>query len=146
MLFEVEKEPGYIEEINLYYVIIKLWDLRRLIIPTSYFVENPFINLSHTSTKIVGVIKIYADYTLPVEETRKTLKEIVAHSVFWDKDICNLNVSDLRESTIELRIDVSAKTSGDSWGLQCEIREKLIEFIRKNYPHSLPTTRIQMKS
>lgn len=145
-LVVVEKETGTIEEINLSYVVIKIWDLRRLIVPTGYFVENPFINLSRTSTETLGIVKMYVDYTLPVDETRKALKTIVENSLFWDKKTCNLNVSDARETTIELRIDVSAKTPGDSWNLQCEIREKLILFIQKNHSNSLPTTRIYIKS
>lgn len=140
----VEKEVGSIEEINLYYVVIKIWDLRRLIVPTSYFVENSFINLSRTSTEALGIIKIYVDYTLPVEKARQALKNIADHSPYWDKKTCNLNVTDARESTIELRIDVSASTPKDCWNLQCEIREKLIQFIQENHSHCLPVTRIQI--
>ncbi len=141
---KVEKEPGTIEEINLYYVVIKTWDRRRLVIPTSYFIENPFINLSRTSTEILGVIKIYVDYTLPIDEIRAAVKRIADDSPFWDKEICKLQVSDVKEFSIELRIDVSAQTMGDSWSLQCEIREKLIWLIQKNYPSSLPAARITL--
>ncbi len=145
-LVTVEKETGTIEEINFSYVVVKTWDRRRLILPTNYFITNPFINLSLKSTETLGIIKIFADYTLPVEEVRTALKNIVSNSLFWDKEVCKLHVSDLKEAVIELRIDVSSKTPGDSWDLQCEIREKLIYFIQKNYPASLPLSRVDLRT
>jgi small-conductance mechanosensitive channel len=142
----IEKEFGTIEEINLSCVVVKIWDLRRLIVPISYFIEKPFINLSRSSTDILAIIKLYVDYTLPIEPAREALKNISENSDFWDKETCVLEITDSRELTMEIRILLSAKSSSDAWKLQCEVREKMIQFIRENYPGSLPRLRTQMKT
>lgn len=140
----VENEWGWIEEINLVYVVVRIWDLRRLVVPISYFIENPFQNWTRTSADILGTIFIYADYTVPVKEIREELTRIVQDSPYWDKKVVGLQVTNAGESTIELRALVSAVDSPSAWDLRCEVREKLLDFLQKNYPHCLPRTRVEL--
>jgi small-conductance mechanosensitive channel len=137
----IENELGTIEEINLYYVVIKIWDLRSLIVPINYFVEKPFINLSRTSKEILCIVKLYVDYTLPVNNLRKILNELVLHSSLWNHKVCKLEVTDAKEHTMELRVLLSARSPSDAWDLQCEIREKLIEHISQKHRAHLPILR-----
>ena len=139
----VENEWGWIEEISLTYVVVRIWDLRRLILPISYFLEKPFQNWTHKSADILGTIYLYMDYNVPVPEVRNELKSIVEQSPHWDGKVCGLVVTNATDSSIELRALVSAEDSPKAWDLRCEVREKLIEFIRDNYPSSLPISRVR---
>jgi small-conductance mechanosensitive channel len=141
----LENEFGQIEEITLTYVIVKIWDLRRLIVPINYFIEKPFQNLSRKSTNIMGTVFLYVDYTLPLAALKEKLTEIVNASPFWDKSVCNLQVTDAKENCMELRILVSARNPGDAWNLRCEVREKLVQFILEHYPKSWPRRRLEME-
>ncbi|MBA2651709.1 MAG: mechanosensitive ion channel [Tatlockia sp.] len=138
----IDNEKGVIEEINFRSVVIKLWDWRRLIVPTNYFLEKTFQNWSREQdNNLIASLTLYTDFTLPVNKVRTELDSILNASEFWDKDIGKLRVSDLREHAMELKVLASAKNASDAVELNCEIREKLIGFIAKNYPHCLPTTR-----
>lgn len=139
----IDNEFGQIEEILLYNVIVKIWDLRRMVIPINYFFEKPFQNLSRKSKNILGTVFLYADYSLSIPSIRNELKKIVEESPYWDKMVCNLQVSDAKENCIELRILVSANNPSNSWDLRCEIREKLIAFIHTQQPSSLPRIRTE---
>jgi small-conductance mechanosensitive channel len=140
----VEGEFGKIGEINLTYVIINSWDGRRIVVPINFFLEKPFENWTRSSAEVVGKVKIYTDYTLPVDDVRKAFIEWVKDSPLWDKRSCSLLVTDASESTIEIRAAMSAKDSDDAYDLECLIREKLIAFIQENYPETLPRTRISV--
>lgn len=138
----IENENGQIEEINLSYVVVKLWDLRRLILPTDYFFSKGLQNLTLNSTELLGTIFIYADYTLPIDIIREKFHEFVNHSEFWNQNIATFQVTDMKEKTMELRGLVSAKDADSLWDLRCEVREKLIKFIVRNYPQMLSVKRI----
>ncbi len=140
----VENEWGWIEEINLIYVVVRIWDLRRLVVPISYFIEHPFQNWTRTSADILGTVFLYADYTVPVDEVRKELTRILQNSPHWDKKVDVLQVTNATERTIELRALMSAVDSPSAWDLRCEVREKLLEFLQKNYPESLPKARVAL--
>jgi small-conductance mechanosensitive channel len=140
----VEGEWGWIEEITLTYVVIRIWDLRRLIVPISYFIEKPFENWTRTSADLIGTVFLYTDYTVPVEEVRQELTRILEKSKNWDKKVNVLQVTDMKEHTVELRILASAVDSSIAWNLRCEVREKLLEFLQKNYPSALPRTRVKL--
>ena len=140
----VEGEWGWIEEINLNYIVVRIWDLRRLVLPTTYFLENPFQNWTRTSGDLIGSVFLYTDYTVPFDELRKELDRILETTDLWDKKVKVLQVSDAKEHTVETRILVSAKNSPIAWDLRVYVREKMIEFIQKNYPESLPRTRVEM--
>ena len=137
----VENEWGNIEEITFTYVVIRLWDLRRMIVPISYFMEKPFQNWSRISGELIGTVLLYVDHTTPVAAVRKKLNEIVAQSQLWNRKVVSLQVVDCTETTIQLRALVSANSAPSTWDLRCEVREKLIEFLQREYPHALPRRR-----
>ena len=141
----VENEWGWIEEINLTYVVVRLWDKRRLVLPTNYFLEKPFQNWTRNSAEITGSIFIYTDYTIPFPALREELTRLLEESELWDRKVNVLQVTSTTESTVEIRILVSAKNSPTAWDLRVHIREKMIEFIQKNYPECLPRTRVMLK-
>lgn len=140
----VENEWGWIEEINFTYVVIRIWDKRRLVLPSTYFLEKPFQNWTRTNADIIGSVFLYTDYTISFEELRNELTRLLNTTELWDKKVNVLQVTDSKETTIEIRILVSAKNSPTAWDLRVFIREKMIEFIQKNYPESLPKTRITL--
>jgi small-conductance mechanosensitive channel len=140
----VENEWGRIEEITLTYVVVKIWDLRRLIVPITYFIEKPFQNWTRVTADILGTIFIYVDYTVPIDSVREELSRIVQNSNLWDGKVCVLEVTNTSERTVELRALVSAADASAAWSLRCEVREKLVDFIQKNYPEALPKLRAEM--
>lgn len=140
----VENEWGRVEEITLTYVVVRIWDLRRLIVPITYFIEKPFQNWTRVSADILGSVMLYADYTLPIEPLRKELRRIVEQAPNWDKKVCVLQVTNATEKTLELRALISAPDAGKAWDLRCEIREKLLGFIQSNFPACLPKVRAEL--
>ncbi|TFG50531.1 MAG: mechanosensitive ion channel [Candidatus Brocadiia bacterium] len=141
----VENEWGKIEEITLTYVVVKIWDSRRLIVPISYFIDNPFQNWTRTSADILGTVFIYTDYSVPIDEIRKELQNILNASDLWDKKVCVLQVTNATEKCVELRALVSASDASKAWTLRCNVREKLIDFMSNNYPDAMPKFRIETK-
>jgi small-conductance mechanosensitive channel len=141
----VEGESGWIEEITLTYVVVRIWDLRRLVVPVTYFLEKPFQNWTHVSTNLLGTVLIYADYSVPVEDIRLRLHEILLESDKWDKQTWGLQVTNATERTMELRALVSAADSATLGDLRCEVREKLMGFLRDNHPESLPRMRAELR-
>jgi len=137
----VEGEFGQIEEITLTYVTVRTWDLRRMILPITYFVEKPFQNWSRVSTDLLGAVVLYLDYQAPIGELRKELKRLVENNPKWDRKVCGLQVTDTKQTTIEVRALVSASNPGRVFDLRCEVREGLIEFLCHNHPESLPRQR-----
>lgn len=137
----VEGEFGQIEEITLTYVTVRTWDLRRLVLPITYFIEKPFQNWSRVSTELLGTVILYLDYQVPLGELRKELKRLVENNPKWDRRVCGLQVTDTKQSTIEVRALVSGTDPGKTFDLRCEVREGLIEFLRRHHPESLPRVR-----
>jgi len=140
----VENEWGRIEEITLTYVVVRIWDLRRLIVPITYFIEKPFQNWTRTTADILGTVFIYVDYTVPVDVIREQLQKILNESKLWDKKVCVLQVTNATDRTMELRALMSAGDASTAWSLRCEVREKLIGFISKSYPEALPRLRAEL--
>ena len=138
----VENEWGRIEEINLTYVVVAIWDKRRLVLPTTYFIEKPFQNWTRTTAEILGTVFIYADYTLPVDAVRKELDKILENTEHWDGKVKVVQVTDATEKTVEIRVLVSAADSPSAWDLRVYVREKLLAFLQENYPQCLPRTRV----
>jgi small-conductance mechanosensitive channel len=137
----VEGEWGRVKEITSTYVVLRLWDERDFIVPLTYFMEKPFQNWTRDSAGLIGTVLIYTDYTVPLERLREKLDEIVKGSTLWDGRVAKLQMTEAKESTIELRAIVSARNSGDAWDLRCEVREKLIEYLQREYPAALPRRR-----
>src|SRR6266446_3043633 len=133
----VEGEFGQIEEITLTYVTVRTWDLRRLVVPITQFVEKPFQNWSRVSTELLGTVILYLDYQAPMGELRKELQRLVESNPKWDKRVCGLQVTDTKQSTIEVRALVSSTDPGKGFDLRCEVREGLIEFLRRRHSDSL---------
>ena len=142
----VEGEFGWIEEINLTYVVVRLWDKRRLVLPSTYFLDRPFQNWTRNNADITGSVFIHTDYQLPFNELRAELTRLLEGSELWDGQVNALQVTDAKPNTIEIRVLVSAASAPKAWDLRVYIREKLIEFIQLNYPESLPRTRIQLEA
>ena len=140
----VEGEWGRIEEITLTYVVVKIWDLRRLVLPITYFTQKPFQNWSRTSTDLIGTVFIYTDYSLPVQAIRDELDRLLQHHPLWDGKVKAVQVTDTSEHTMQLRILVSASDSSKTFDLRCDIREKIILFLQQHYPHCLPRTRAEL--
>jgi small-conductance mechanosensitive channel len=137
----VEGDYGQIEEITLTYVTVRTWDLRRLVLPITYFVEKPFQNWSRVSTALLGTVMLYLDYQVPMGVLRKELKRLAESNPKWDGKVCGLQVTDTKQNTIEVRALVSSNNPAKAFDLRCEVREGLIDFLCRNYPESLPRIR-----
>lgn len=138
----VEKEWGWIEEINLTYVVVRIWDQRRLVLPITYFTEQTFQNWTRNSTDIIGSVFLYTDYTVPIDELRREFESILAVTDLWNKNVQVLQITDCTEKTMQIRMLMSAKDSPTAWDLRCLVREKMLVFIQKKYPDALPKTRL----
>jgi small-conductance mechanosensitive channel len=137
----VEEEFGSIEEITLTFVVVRLWDQRRLVLPVSYFTERPFQCWSRSSTELTGVVLLNVDYSVPVDSVRAELGRIVKDSPHWNRRGWALEVTDTTEHTVVLRAQMSADDSSAAWKLRCEVREQLIGFLQQQCPESLPRLR-----
>ena len=126
----VQGETGWIEKITSTYVVIRIWDLRRMIVPLSYFLENPFQNWTYESTAQLGAVLLHVDYSVPVDRLRQKLDEVVRATPLWDGNVANLQVTDTPNDMVELRALVSARTPRQTWDLRCEVREKLAAFLQ----------------
>jgi small-conductance mechanosensitive channel len=140
----VAGEWGWIEEILTTYVVVRTWDLRRLVVPLSYFIENVFQNWTRNTSDLLAYVYIYVDYTVPVEELRQEFRRILESTPLWDQKVCVLQVSDASEHTMQIRALASAADSSKAWDLRCLVREKLIKFQQEKYPNSLPKTRAEI--
>lgn len=142
----VEKEWGWIEEIALTYVVVRIWDKRRLVLPSTYFIEQPFQNWTRTTAEILGTVFIYASYHVPIDALRDELTRLLNANPIWDGQVNNMQVTDAKENMIEIRALVSARNSSDAWDLRVYVREHLIGFLQKNYPECLPVTRVLLEN
>jgi small-conductance mechanosensitive channel len=141
----VEKEWGRIDEITLTYVVVQLWDQRRLIVPITWFIDRPFQNWTRTSPELLGIVLFTMDYLIPAETIRKELERIVASTPLWDRRVVKLHVTNITDKGVEMRALVSAANSSELWELRCLVREKLIEFLRSNFPEVLPKLRMEVE-
>jgi small-conductance mechanosensitive channel len=141
----VEGEWGRIEEITLSYVVVRLWDDRRLVVPLGYFIEKPFQNWTRNSAQITGSVLVWVDYSFPVEEGRAALKAIIEGNPLWDGRYWNLQVTETNERSMQLRVLATSADSSKSWDLRCQVREQFIGFIRDTHPRSLPLVRAHLQ-
>jgi small-conductance mechanosensitive channel len=137
----VENEFGNVEEITSTYVVVRLWDLRRMIVPLTYFIGKPFQNWSRESTSLIGTVLIDVDFTTPVDRVRAKAEEIAKASPLWDGNLIKLQVTDSDAETMELRVIMTARSAGDAFDLRCELREKLIAYLQAELPGALPRRR-----
>ena len=135
---------GKVEEITLTHITLKIWDNRQLVVPINWIIENPFENWTKLNSELNGSVFIYVDYSMPIEPMREELTRIVNSSKFWDGRKQELLVTNLTDKAMEIRALASAKDADDAFDLRCEIREKLITYVQKNYPASLPFLRVEL--
>jgi small-conductance mechanosensitive channel len=137
----VENEWGWIEDIASTYVVVRLWDWRRMVVPLSYFIEKPFQNWTREGQSLIGTIIFHLDFGADVTRIRRKLEQAARESRLWDGEVINLQVVDTHPRSMELRALVSARNAPQSWDLRCEIREKLLAFIRDEMPEAFPRDR-----
>ena len=145
-LVVVEGEMGKVEEITLAYVVVHLWDQRRLVVPISYFLEKPFENWTRRSAELLGTIFLYFDYHLPVNELRKEFFRYVDAHPAWDRRTSSLVVADAKETSIQIRALVSAADPDKLWNLRCDVREALISYVQEKHPEQLVRTRLSVET
>lgn len=137
----VEGEWGRIEELTLSYVVVQIWDDRRLILPTSYFTNNPFQNWTRSRAAVLGAVELDVDWSVPVPEMREELRRSLEGNPQWDGRVCVLQVTDATGSMVRLRALTSAADAPTLWDLRCQVREHLVSWVRHHYPEALPTMR-----
>jgi small-conductance mechanosensitive channel len=137
----VEGEWGQVENITLTYAVVRIWDQRRLIVPITFFIENTFQNWTHTSAELVGSVFVHVDYTMPIDSLRAELTRVLHASSFWDGKVNALHVTDANDTTLEVRALASAANASLAWELRCEVRERLVAFMRAHHPEHLPRLR-----
>ncbi|HEX6703131.1 MAG TPA: mechanosensitive ion channel domain-containing protein [Albitalea sp.] len=140
----VEGEWGRVEEITATYVVLRIWDERRLIVPLGWFTDHPFQNWTRRSADIMGTVLLWVDYTLPVDEIRHEARRLCEASMNWDRKVCVVQITDTNERAMQLRILVSSPASGPNFDLRCEVREGLIDFMQRRFPGALPRVRAQV--
>ncbi len=141
----VEGEYGNVEEINLTYVVVKVWDKRRLVLPVTYFSEKPFQNWTRTSADLMGTVFLYVDYQVDLASLRQELESIMSQQELWDRKVAIIQVTETSINGIELRILISASSAPDLWDLRCIVREKMIAFLQREQIHVLPKYRIKQE-
>ena len=137
----VEDEWGRVEEITETYVVICIWDQRRLVVPLEYFIQHPFQNWTRRNAELIGSVMFWVDYRMPVAPLREQLNEIVQAAPEWDKRVCVLQVTDMSERAMQLRVLVSAADAGRAWDLRCRVREELIAYMQREFHEMLPQIR-----
>jgi small-conductance mechanosensitive channel len=140
----VEGQWGRVEDITLVYVAVRLWDDRRLILPIVQFVERPFENWTRHSAHLLVTVFVSADFSVPVNAVRDELAQIFDRSTLWDRRFWNLQVTDLTQEAVQLRVLMTARDAPTAWDLRCEVREKLLQFLQVSHPESLPHKRVQV--
>lgn len=142
----VDGEWGRVEEITGSYIVIRIWDERRLIVPLEWFIEHPFQNWTRSSSQLLGSVHLWVDYAMPLTPLRQELERICHDTAEWDGRLCLLQVTETTERAMQLRILVSASDASKSWDLRCRVREALLAFIQKDYADCLPRLRGSFES
>lgn len=140
----VEGEWGRIEEITSTYVVVRIWDERRLIVPLQYWIEKPFQNWTRSSAQLLGTVFLWVDYRMPLRPIRDALQRVCEGSPLWDGRVCLVQVTDFSEKSMQLRCLVSTADSGKGWDLRCLVREELMSMMQKDYPEYLPRLRAEV--
>jgi small-conductance mechanosensitive channel len=141
----VEGEWGRVEDITLTYVVLNIWDQRRLILPITYFIEKPFQNWTRISSELLGTVFLYLDYNTPIPALRDELTRLLEDNPLWDKRVNKVQVTDNKDNNIEVRFLMSARNSSQTFDLRCYVREGMLAYIREHHPDSLPKTRLEYK-
>ncbi|QEL12454.1 mechanosensitive ion channel family protein [Kushneria phosphatilytica] len=140
----VEGEWGWVEELTLTYVVVRLWDWRRLVLPINYFIDHPFENWTRRTSDLIGSVMLYADYYLPLDTLQQEAERIARASPLWNGKVCKVQLLEMTERNMQLRVLVSATGGGNTFDLRCEMREGLLRFIAEHYPDALPRVRLDL--
>jgi small-conductance mechanosensitive channel len=140
----VQGEWCWVEEVTATYVVLRVWDLRRLVVPLQWFIENPFQNWSRNTAELLGTVFIWVDYTMPVEPLRQEFTRLLNESGLWDGEFSSVQVTDSSDQAIQVRFLMSAANSSKNWDLRCAIREGMVTFIQEHYPAQLPRLRARV--
>jgi small-conductance mechanosensitive channel len=142
----VEGDFGWIEDITLTYIVVRVWDQRRIVVPISDFIEKPFQNWTRESSELLGTVFLYVDYTVPVEALREEHERILKASDGWDERAAAVQVTDATERAVQVRFLQSAADAGTLFGLRCQVREQMIAFVQREHPGALPKVRAEMQN
>ncbi|WP_297791321.1 mechanosensitive ion channel family protein [uncultured Marinobacter sp.] len=140
----VQGEWCWVEEVTATYVVLRVWDLRRLVVPLQWFIENPFQNWSRNSSDLLGTVFVWVDYTMPVEPLRQEFNRLLGESNLWDGKLATVQVTDTSDQAMQVRFLMSASSSSNNWDLRCAVREGLVKFIQEHYPAQLPRLRARV--
>ncbi len=140
----VEGEWGRVEEINSSYVVVRIWDARRMVVPLTWFIEHPFQNWTRRSADLLGTAFLWLDYTAPIPAIRAELERICKGEALWDGQVSVTQVTETSEHTLQVRLLVSARNSGDAFDLRCIVRERMLDFLAREHPQALPRTRAEL--
>lgn len=143
-VLHVQGEWCWVEEVTATYVVLRVWDLRRLVVPLQWFIENPFQNWSRNTADLLGAVFIWVDYTMPVEPLRQEFKRLLEQSNLWDGKLATVQVTDSNDQAMQVRFLMSAADSSRNWDLRCAVREGLVTFIQEQYPAQLPRVRARL--
>lgn len=141
----VENEWGVIEEITGTYVVVRIWDQRRLVVPLQYWVEKPFQNWTRQSAELIGTVFLWVDYRMPLTPLREALQKACDSTPHWDRRFCLLQVTEAGDHAMQLRALVTAASAPQAWDLRCHVREQLIDFMQREYPQYLPRQRAELQ-
>lgn len=140
----VEGDFGWVEEITLTYVVVRVWDQRRIVVPITQFIDQPFQNWTRETSELLGTVFLYVDHTVPFDEVRTALGEIIEASEYYDGRVWKLHVTNTTERTVELRALMSARSAPDLWELRCEVREQIVTHLQETHPEALPRIRAEL--
>ncbi len=140
----VEGEWGRVEEIGSSYVVVRIWDERRMVVPLTWFIENPFQNWTRRSADLLGTAFLWLDYRAPITAIRAELERICKGEALWDGRVCVTQVTETTDHTLQVRLLVSARNSGDAFDLRCIVRERMLDFLDREHPQALPRTRAEL--
>ncbi len=143
-VLHVQGEWCWVEEVTATYVVLRVWDLRRLVVPLQWFIENPFQNWSRNTADLLGAVFIWVDYTMPVEPLRQEFNRLLEQSNLWDGKLATVQVTDSNDQAMQVRFLMSASDSSRNWDLRCAVREGLVTFIQEHYPAQLPRVRARL--
>lgn len=139
----VQNEWGQVEEITGTYVVVRIWDQRRMIVPLQWFIENPFQNWTRNNSEILGTVTLWVDYRIPVDLLRREAQRLCEAAPEWDGRLCQTHVVEAGERALQIRILVSAGDAGRAWDLRCRLREGMVDYVQSQHPEHLPKLRAE---
>jgi small-conductance mechanosensitive channel len=140
----IQGEWGRVEEITGTYVVLKIWDERRMVIPLQWFIENPFQNWTRSNAQIIGTVFIWVDYRMPLAPLREAARLACEAALEWDRRLCLLQVVEAGERSMQLRVLVTSSNSSLNWDLRCKVREALVDCMQRDWPAHLPLMRAEV--